>query len=39
MDDLKEKRRHWNLKEETLEYTVWQTHFARGCGIVAKQTT
>jgi hypothetical protein len=39
MDDLKEKRRYWNLKEEALESTVWQTHFARGYALAAKQTT
>ena len=39
MVDLKEKRRYWNLKEEALEHTAWQTHFARGYGHVAKETT
>jgi hypothetical protein len=26
MDDLKEMRRYWKLKEETLDCTVWRTY-------------
>jgi hypothetical protein len=36
---LKKNIRHWNLKEEALECTVWKTRFGRGCGPVARQTT
>jgi hypothetical protein len=31
MDDLKEYRRYWNLKEEILHCTLWRTRFGRGC--------
>jgi hypothetical protein len=30
LDDLKEKRRHWKLKEEALDRTLWRTRFERG---------
>jgi hypothetical protein len=30
LDDLKEKRRYWELKEEELDRTVWRTRFGRG---------
>jgi hypothetical protein len=30
LDDLKEKRRYWKLKEEALDCTVWGTRFGRG---------
>ena len=39
LDDLKEMRRSWNLKEETLECTLWRTHFGRSCGPALRQTT
>jgi hypothetical protein len=39
LDDLKEKRRHWKLKEEALDRTLWGTHFVRGYGRVVRQTT
>jgi hypothetical protein len=32
LDDLKEKRRYWKLKEEALDRTVWRTRFVRGYG-------
>jgi len=35
LDDLKERRRYWNLKKEALDCTVWRTHFGRGYGPVA----
>jgi hypothetical protein len=35
LDDLKEARRYWKLKDCTL----WRTQFGRGYGPVAKQTT
>jgi hypothetical protein len=35
LDDLKEKRGYWKLKEEALDRTVWRTRFGRGNGPVA----
>jgi hypothetical protein len=29
LDDLKEKRRYWKLKEEALDRTRWRTRFGR----------
>jgi hypothetical protein len=29
LDDLKEKRRYWKLKEEALDRTLWRTRFGR----------
>jgi hypothetical protein len=37
LDDLKGKRRYWNLKEETLDGNLWRSLFARGYGAVARQ--
>jgi hypothetical protein len=39
LDDLKEKRRYWKLKEEALDHTLWRTHFGRGYRPVIRQTT
>jgi hypothetical protein len=39
LDDLKEKRRYWKLKEEAVDRTVWRTRFGRGYGPVVRQTT
>jgi hypothetical protein len=39
LDDLKEKRRYWKLKEEALDRTMWRTRFGRGYGTVLRQTT
>jgi hypothetical protein len=39
LDDLKEKRRYWKLKEEALDRTQWRTRFGRGYGPVVRQTT
>jgi hypothetical protein len=39
LDDLKEKRRYWELKEKALDRTLWRTHFRRGYGPVVRQTT
>jgi hypothetical protein len=36
LDDLKEKRRYWKLKEEALDRTLWRTRFGRG---IVRQTT
>jgi hypothetical protein len=30
LDDLKEKRRYWELKEEALDRTLWRTRFGKG---------
>jgi hypothetical protein len=38
LDDLKEKRRYWKLKEEAIDRT-WRTRFGRGYGPVIRQTT
>jgi hypothetical protein len=39
LDDLKEKKRYWKLKEEALDRTLWRTRFRRGYGRVVRQTT
>jgi hypothetical protein len=39
LDDLKEKRRYWILKEDALDRTQWRTRFRRGYGSVLRQTT
>jgi len=39
LDDLQEKRRYWNLKEETLDRLLWSTGFGRGYGPVVRRTT
>jgi hypothetical protein len=38
LDDLKERRGYWKLKEEALGGTLWRTCFGRGSGPVIKQT-
>jgi hypothetical protein len=38
LDDLKEKRRYWKLKEEALPCTPWRTRFGRGYVPVVRQT-
>ena len=38
LDDLKETRGYWKLKEETLDCTVWRTHFGGGSGSVKRRT-
>jgi hypothetical protein len=39
LDNLKEKRRYWKVKEEALDRTLWRTRFGRGYGPVVRQTT
>jgi hypothetical protein len=39
LDDLKEKRIYWKLKEEAVDRTLWRTRFGRGYGPVLRQTT
>jgi hypothetical protein len=36
LNNLKEKRGYWKLKEEALDRTVWRTRFGRGYGPVVK---
>jgi hypothetical protein len=38
LDDLKEARRYWKLKEEAQDRTLWRTQFGRDYGPVARQT-
>ena len=38
LDDLKEKRRYYKLKEEALDRTVCRTGSDRGCGPVVRLT-
>jgi hypothetical protein len=38
LDDLKEKRGYWKLKEEALGRTLWKTGYGRGYGPVVRQT-
>jgi hypothetical protein len=38
LNDLKDKRRYWKLKEEALDRTQWSTRFGRGYGPVVTQT-
>jgi hypothetical protein len=38
LDDLKEKRGYWKLKEEALDRNLWRTLFGRGHGPVVRQT-
>jgi hypothetical protein len=39
LDDLKERRGYFHLKEEALDRTVWRVRFGRGFGPVVRQTT
>jgi len=36
LDDLKEMRGCWKLKEEPLDRTLWKIHFGRGYGHVVR---
>ena len=38
LDDLKERRVYWKLKEEALDRAVWRTGFGRDCGPVVRNT-
>ena len=33
LDDFKDARRYWKLKEKALDRTVWRTGFGRGYGL------
>jgi hypothetical protein len=39
LDNLKEARRYWKLKEEAQDRTFWRTQIGRDYGRVASQTT
>jgi hypothetical protein len=39
LDDLKEKKIFWKLKEEAVDRTLWRTRFGRGYRPVVRQTT
>jgi len=39
LDDLKEKTRYWNLKEEELDRPLWGTRFGRRYQPSARQST
>ena len=38
LDDLKERRGYFHLKEEALDRTMWRDRFGRGFGPVVRQT-
>jgi hypothetical protein len=38
LDDLKETKGYWKLKEEAMDGTLWRTYFGKGCGLVGRQT-
>ena len=39
LDDLKERRGYFHLKEEALDRAMWRAGFGRGVGPVVRQTT
>ena len=39
LDDLKEKRGYWKMKEEALDRIMWRTGFGRGYGPAVRRTT
>jgi hypothetical protein len=39
LDDLKERRGYYHLKEEALDRTTWRARFGRDFGPVVRQTT
>jgi hypothetical protein len=39
LDDCKETRGYWNLKEEALGHTLCRTHFESGYWLAIKQAT
>jgi hypothetical protein len=39
LDDRKEKRKYWKLKEEALDGILWRTRFGRDYGPVLRKTT
>jgi len=39
LDDLKDRRGYYHLKEEVLDCTVWRNHFGGGFEPVVRQNT
>ena len=39
LDDLKENKIYWNLKEEALDRSLWKTRIGSGYGRAVRQTT
>jgi hypothetical protein len=39
LDDLKERRGYYHLKEEALDRTMWKARFGRGFGPVVRENT
>ena len=39
LDNLKDTKGYWELKEEALGRSLWRTRYGRGCGPVVRQTT
>jgi len=39
LDDLKETRGYWKLKDEVIDRILWRTRCGRGCGPVVSQAT
>ena len=39
LDDLKETRQYWKLKEDALDHTVWSTFFGRNYVSVIREIT
>ena len=39
MDDRKDRRGYWQLKEDALDRTMWRNRFGRGFGPVVLQIT
>jgi hypothetical protein len=39
LDDFKEERGYWKLKDEALDRTLWRTRFGRGYGPVVRLNT
>ena len=39
LDDLKDRRGYYHLKEEALDRTMWRNRFGRGAGPVVRQIT
>jgi hypothetical protein len=37
LDDLKEMKGHWKLKQKALDRTVWRTRFGKGYEFVVTQ--
>ena len=39
LDDLKEKREYWKMKEKAPDFTLQRTRLGNGCGPVLRQKT